>query len=62
MTSAALAMFVAHAQAQYRGGGRLYLAAAQDKVQEILTRAGFTGIFPISATVDEAIKLIKQSE
>ncbi len=55
ITSAALAMFVAHAQTLHRGGGCLCLAAATRIVAEVFERAGFLNIFPIFPTVDDAV-------
>ena len=55
LTSAALAMFVVQAQAMRRAGGDLRLAALQPRVADIFERAGFSVIFPIYSTLDEAI-------
>lgn len=58
LTSAALAMIVVKAQAMKRAGGALHLAAATRIVDEVFQRAGFTNIFTLYSTVDEAIKAI----
>ncbi len=59
ITSAALAMFVAHAQALQRGGGCLQMAAAREIVADVFTRAGFNSIFPIFKSVGEAVDNLK---
>jgi anti-sigma B factor antagonist len=55
LTSAALAMFVVRAQAMQKAGGKLYLAAPTRIVRDVFERAGFTQMFPILPTVDDAV-------
>lgn len=55
LTSRALAMFVVKAQAMNRAGGQLHLAGPRKMVRQIFEQAGFTSLFPIHKSADEAI-------
>jgi anti-sigma B factor antagonist len=62
LTSRALAMLVVRAQAMHKAGGKLCLAALGKVVSDVFDRAGFSSLFVIYPTVDEAIKALEQKK
>ncbi len=54
LSSGAIAMLVRQAKALKGGGGSLGLAGLQPQVAEVLEIAGFSSIFPIYPTLEDA--------
>ncbi|NDJ36203.1 MAG: STAS domain-containing protein [Chloroflexi bacterium] len=55
MSSAALAMFIVHAQAMTRAGGKLCVANPNEQVETVFTLAGFQQLIPVYDSLDKAI-------
>lgn len=55
ISSAGLRVLLMTAKKSKANGGRVALAALTENVKEVLDIAGFTGIFPIFATPEEAL-------
>jgi anti-sigma B factor antagonist len=55
MSSAGLRALLATLKEARHGGGDFRLAAAQDNVRQVLEMSGFTGIFQVFPTVEEAV-------
>ncbi len=60
MSSRALAMFVSHAKALSLGGGELHLAGANEFVSQVFQQAGFSTIFPITPTLEDALATLEE--
>ena len=59
LTSRALAMLVVRAQAMNKAGGKLCLAGLSRVVAEVFDRAGFSSLFVIYPTPDDAVAALE---
>jgi anti-anti-sigma factor len=55
LSSAGLRVLISALKNARQRGGDLYLAGLQDNVRQVLNLAGFTSIFKIFSTVEEAL-------
>jgi len=55
LSSAGLRVLLSALKSARQRGGNLYLAGLQDNVRKVLDLAGFTSIFKIFPTVEEAV-------
>ena len=62
LTSRALAMLVVRAQAMKKAGGKLCLAALSGVVKDVFDRAGFSSLFPIYPTLDDALAELEKKK
>jgi anti-anti-sigma factor len=62
LTSRALAMLVVRAQAMKKAGGALCLAGLSKMVREVFDRAGFSNLFSIYPSLDDAITALESSD
>lgn len=58
LSSAGLRAVLALGKQIPAAGGRLALCGIQGGVKEIFEMAGFLGLFPVGATIEDALKLI----
>lgn len=62
LTSAALAMLIVKAQAMRHAGGTLHLAGARKVVKQVFEQAGFTSLFPIYETLEDALNELEKED
>jgi len=59
ISSAGMALLLVKGKMLRRAGGNMYLSSATDRVQEVLSLAGFNELFNLYPTADEALKTIE---
>jgi len=59
ISSAGLRILLMAAKKSNSSGGKVTLSCLKDHVREVFEIAGFTAIFPISSTREEAVQLFK---
>ena len=57
--STTIAYFITAQRRARAEGGQVYLAEPQDMIRKALTTLGLEQVFPISASVDEAVQSLK---
>jgi anti-sigma B factor antagonist len=61
MSSYGLRMLLVTAKALMNAGGQLHLAGANDSVMQVIHLAGYDTMFPVYASVDEALHHLENS-
>jgi anti-anti-sigma factor len=59
ISSAGMAMLLVKGKMLRRAGGNLYLTSATDRVNEVLSLAGFNELFNVYSTLDDALTAIE---
>ncbi len=59
ISSAGMAMLLVKGKMLHRGGGKMALSAATDRVREVLSLAGFNELFNLYGTLDDALKAME---